>query len=108
MNHDISPSVQEKAALKSWSDVDTHTYVKILILAGLIIAIFSSEIRNLISQWLDDSNWSHGILIPFFSLYFLHNNRDELLSIKTKPNYIGLVLLILSLLFYPFNIVQLR
>src|SRR3989339_10228 len=109
MVQDISPSVkQENTALKSWRDVNVHTYIKIFILASLVAAIFSSEIKNLVRQWLEDSNWSHGILIPFFSLYFLHNNRDELLNIKPKPSYVGLALLILALLFYPLNIVQLR
>ncbi|MDD5459771.1 MAG: exosortase/archaeosortase family protein [Phycisphaerae bacterium] len=88
--------------------MSVHTYIKIFILTSLITAIFSNEMKNLVRQWLDDSNWSHGILIPFFSLYFLHNNRDELLSIKPKTSYIGLMFLILALLFYPFNIVWLR
>jgi exosortase len=53
-----------------------------------------------------DSSWSHGFLIPLFSLYFVGQNKNEILSLQTKPNYFGLLFLIFAILFYIFNIVS--
>jgi exosortase len=47
-----------------------------------------------------------------FSLYFINQHKEEILgSVRNnqlKPNYFGLLILIGSVLFYPFNIVQLQ
>lgn len=90
---------------KSWSDLNVHTYIKTAIIAGLIYFVFRNEIVSIVSKWTDPS-WSHGILIPLFSLYFLNQNKNEILQLNTKPNYLGLVFLVMGLVFYPLNIVH--
>ena len=57
---------------------------------------------------LQNKPWSHGFLIPLFSLYFLHQSKNEILNQKFKANYLGLFFLICGLAFYPFNIIKLR
>jgi len=91
---------------KKWGEVGVHNYVKMLIVAGLFIYLFGGEIRGMVDRWYTDSNWSHGFLIPFFSLYFINQRKNEILNLETKPNYIGLFLLICGIVFYPLNIVH--
>ncbi|MHC4075101.1 MAG: exosortase/archaeosortase family protein [Planctomycetota bacterium] len=90
----------------SWRSLSVHTYIKMLIIAGLFYYLFRSEIQLIVSRWVSDSSWSHGFLIPLFSLYFINQSKDQILSVETKPNYLGLILLICTLLFYPLNIVH--
>jgi exosortase len=95
-----------------WSRLGLHNYIKILIIGILFCYLFRDEIQTIIRRWLTDSSWSHGFLIPMFSLYFINQHKEEILcSVRNnelKPNYIGLFFLICGVLFYPFNIVQLQ
>jgi exosortase len=111
-----------------WRELGAHRFVKALILGGLLGFLFRSEIERLVHLWVTDPNWSHGFLIPLFSLYFLHQKRREILRLeyapdplwellqgrrpaplqpgRTRANYLGLLLLVLILVFYIFNVVS--
>ena len=95
-----------------WSQLGLHNYIKMLIIGILFCYLFRDEIRTIIPQWLTDSSWSHGLIIPMFSLYFINQRKKEILNsvqnTELKPNYTGLFFLICCVLFYPFNIVQLQ
>jgi exosortase len=91
-----------------WRDLGVHNYIKILIIGGLFCFLFRNEIEGIVNRWLTDSSWSHGFLIPLFSLYFVNQKREEILNLRSRPNYLGLVFLIFGILFYPFNIVHLQ
>jgi len=96
---------------QQWRQLGLHNYIKILIIGILFCYLFHNEIDIIVRDWLT-SNWSHGFLIPVFSLYFIHQRKEEILCSarngELKPNYLGLFFLICGILFYPFNIVQLQ
>ena len=94
--------------LTQWQELGVHRYVKIGIIAFLFYLIYHVEIDRIVGRWIGDSSWSHSFIIPLFSLYFLHQAKDEILNLKLKPSYLGLFFLICGVLFYPFNILQLR
>lgn len=89
-----------------WRDLGLHNYIKIAIIGGLFWYLFHREIDGIVYRWITDSSWSHGFLIPLFSLYFINQRKKELINIHAKPNYLGLPLLIFAILFYIFNIVS--
>jgi len=95
-----------QAPRKSWRELGIHVYIKILIIGGLFVYLFSNEIRGIVQRWCVDASWSHGWLIPFFSLYFINQHKKEILNLQTRPNYLGLFFLICGILFYPLNIVH--
>jgi exosortase len=84
----------------SWSSLGVHSYIKIIILAAAVYGIFHIEIYSIVQRWLTDSSWSHGFLIPLFSLYFINQKKNEILTVLPKSNYLGLVFLICSLILY--------
>jgi exosortase len=45
---------------------------------ALLTALYVPVISTLASQWLDDSNYRHGLLIPFVAALLLWKRRDEL------------------------------
>ena len=93
-------------ACTSWGELGVHSYIKILIIGALFVCLFHSEIRTITRRWLADPSWSHGFLIPLFSLYFINQRKREILNLRTKPNYLGMFFLICGILFYFFNIVS--
>ncbi|MHC4068361.1 MAG: exosortase/archaeosortase family protein [Planctomycetota bacterium] len=115
MTENILPSISESQNLNGtdrlkddWRELGVHNYIKILIVGACFYYLFHSEIETIVRKWYTDSSWSHGFLIPLFSLYFINQAKTEILNVKTKPNYLGMVFLVLAVLFYPFNIVHLK
>jgi len=88
---------------QDWRELGLHSYVKMAIVGGLLWYLFRGEIRDVVERWLTDSSWSHGFLIPCFSLYFLNQHREKILNIRAKPNYVGLVLLLCLLAMHVVN-----
>ncbi len=93
---------------QQWCELGVHNYVKILIIGALFYYLFRDEIRSIVHRWLTDGSWSHGFLIPLFSLYFINQAKSEILNLQTRPNYLGLFFLVCGIVFYPFNIVHLQ
>ena len=95
-----------------WRQLGVHKYIRILIIGVLFCFLFRNEIEGIVNRWLTDSSWSHGFLIPLFSLYFVNQKKEEILRCAAndefRPNYLGLIFMVLGILFYPFNIVHLQ
>jgi exosortase len=106
-NSEQNPTVEPAQPQRKWADLDQHTLVKIAIIAALVIWLFWPELYKLVVAWKDPS-WSHGFLIPLFSLYFLNQRKEQILSLEPKPSYVGLFVLVCCILFYPLNAVQLH
>ncbi len=87
---------------RSWREIFSRAArIQFVVLAALMVFVYWSALRHtLAARWLSDGNWSHGWLIPLFSLYFLSTRREELLSAPVKPNYLGAVILAFSLWVY--------
>jgi exosortase len=113
---------------RRWSQLGLPVFLKIAIVGALFCLLFRSELEALIRLWLTDPSWSHGFLIPLFSLYFIHQRRREILSLEyapdplaqllgghrpgplsagqTRPDYLGLALLVVILALYAFNVMS--
>ena len=91
---------------EKWIDIGIHNFIKIIIIGCLFYYVFYREINSIVYNWITDSSWSHGFLIPLFSLYFINQHKKEIINLHKKPNYLGLFFLIASILVYIFNIVS--
>ncbi len=74
---------------------------KIVIVGILFLLLFQEETIKIVGRWKDPQEM-HGFLIPLFSLYFVYLERERLKTTLGKPSYIGLVLMLLSVLGYLF------
>ncbi len=68
---------------QQWCELGVHNYVKVLIIGALFYYLFRGEIKSIVHRWLTDSSWSHGFLIPLFSLYFINQAKGEILNLQT-------------------------
>ncbi|AQT69698.1 exosortase D, VPLPA-CTERM-specific [Anaerohalosphaera lusitana] len=93
---------------KGWGSLATSTYVKTAIIALLIGYLFRNELRSIFNVWQNDASWSHGFLIPLFSLWFLNQRKKDIAELRPRRSYVGLFLLVLCLVFYPLNLVQFK
>lgn len=104
----ITESKKQDEIQLSWSALGRDVYIKIAILAAMLAWMFWRELYVLYYQWTHDSSWSHGFLIPLFSLYLINQRKKEILSLKCKPSWFGLVLLLGCIILFPLNIVQFK
>lgn len=91
---------------RSWREVGLHNWIKLVIVGVVFWYLFRNEIDSVVRRWVTDSSWSHGFLIPFFSLYFLNQQKEEILGVESRPNYVGLFFLICAISLYVFNAVS--
>ena len=108
MNENGSNLPEEKSSdaqqLGGWMSLGSNFYIKTAIIAVLFCLFFYSDLYQIIYRWFKDPSWSHGLLIPFFSLYFLNQHTEDITRLESRPNYLGLVLLIGCLVLYFLNI----
>ena len=100
--------ISDKQADLGWSSLGASVYIKVLVVGGLLWYLFREEMDGIVHRWVSDPSWSHGFLIPLFSLYFLSQHKQEILRLKTRPNYLGLFFMICCIIFYPLNVIQFK
>jgi len=82
-----------------------HRWIRWSLVGALFVAVFHAEMIRVVRVWMQDASWSHGFLIPFFSLYLVNQRKQALLGLdRIRPCYPGLGLLIVSIAFYMFNV----
>ncbi len=67
---------------------------------GLVLItgwVYSSILWRLSLQWSHDPNFSHGFLVPLFSLFVLYQDRSRWQSLCPRPSWWGLAVLVLGL-----------
>jgi exosortase len=68
-----------------------------VIILVLVILLFSSTISWLVFNWLNNSYYSHGFLVPLVSGFFLWRKRDVFARDGRNPSNLGLLVLGISL-----------
>lgn len=57
--------------------------------------LYFDVLRRLTSDWYNDENYSHGLLVPFIAAYALWQNRDELRATTMRPlTWLGATLMV--------------
>jgi exosortase D (VPLPA-CTERM-specific) len=67
----------------------------------LIAWLYASILARLFLQWVgphSDPTFEHGIFVPLFAFFVLWQDRKKLKAIPPSPSWVGLLLVILSLL----------
>ena len=72
-------------------------FIILNILAGLFL--YQTAIIKVILAVLHRKGSSHGVFVPFLSLYFLWLIRDKLKEIELQSNYFGIIFLMAGLFF---------
>jgi exosortase len=61
-------------------------------------ALYWEILGEMVTQWSNDDNYSHGFLIPFISGYFIYEKRQQLADLPTQPSRAGILLIFFALL----------
>ena len=70
------------------------TWAQVAVVAVLLFLVYRvTLLDHIVGRWINDGNWSHGWLIPLFSLYLLGTRREALAQCEVRPSYVGAVFL---------------
>ena len=66
----------------------------VLVLLGILGALYWATLRDLVWQWWDDPNYSHGFLVPLFSGFLIWQRRKDLRALTPEGSWLGLPVLL--------------
>ncbi|MFW5840403.1 MAG: exosortase/archaeosortase family protein, partial [Planctomycetota bacterium] len=90
----VSPVVDQDTEAR----IDKAAWLKILILAGLFVWLTGWHYKSIVLHWLQDTNWTHGFIIPLFSIYLIYQRRDEIFTAPRNTNFLGMPVMIVGIL----------
>lgn len=67
------------------------------LLAAVLVTLYAPVLVRLVRQWYNDSDYSHGFLVPFVSAYLIWQRREKLAQVLRRPSDWGLVVVVCSL-----------
>lgn len=67
---------------------------------GLVILLFWSTFSWLVYNWLNNSYYSHGFLVPLVAAFFVWRKREVLAPENRRPDNLGLAVLAVSLVIF--------
>lgn len=71
-----------------------------IVLVFALVVLFWPVLVRLYHDLVNNSNNSHGLLVPFISVYLIWNKRHDLESLPIQTSYAGLAVLVCSLVVF--------
>ena len=65
-----------------------------LVIAGLVTALYGPLLTQMVVQWWQDPDYSHGFVVPLFVGYVLYQRRHELRQVSLEPSNFGFPLMV--------------
>jgi len=72
----------------------------LVVFSGAFLFLYFETLCDMVGQWSNDPNYSHGFLIPFISGYLLWENKEKISLTEVKPTNWGIVILLVGLSVY--------
>lgn len=85
----MTPAVHSNARL-------AFPWPKVGWFALLLAVVYFRILSALVGDWNTDPDMGHGFFVPFIIGYIVWQQRDELLALKLKPNWWGLLVVVLG------------
>ncbi len=86
--------------MKNINIIKKSTIWKVIPLVLLFFGLYYQIIFYMVKDWYNDSNYSHGFLIPFISAYIIWKNKEKISNIKIKSDSLGFLILSIGLVLY--------
>jgi exosortase len=87
---------------------DRPAQIRALVVGAAFVAVFYGVVLNLQYMWTHSADWSHGWLIPLFSIYLVYARWDQVKRAPVRYTWVGLVLMLAALAGYQYSLWGLR
>lgn len=89
----MNPTV-ENLAISSLAHPRQHRaiWIQLSLLFVVVAALYFRVLGGLIDQWINDPNYSHGFLVPFFSAWVVWKSWRAISQVPRSPHWSGLLI----------------
>ena len=84
--------------------ISPSTALPFAIISALLVALYYRVGVKLAIDWYNIADYSHGFLVPLFSLFLLWDKRKQIAATPVRPSWGGLPLVILGLTILIFGV----
>lgn len=84
--------------------IPSHAWLPSSLLAILLIALYYRVGIKLVVDWYNIPDYSHGFLVPLFSLFLLWDKRKKIAATPVQPTWAGVPLILVGLLILIFGV----
>jgi exosortase len=82
--------------------ISREGWISIGVLGGLFVFLHGNFLLRTWRIAMSDNNWSHSLIVPLIAGYYIYQNRQRLMDVPRRVNWIGLVFVFIGLLGYAF------
>src|SRR6267378_139896 len=65
-----------------------------LVIAGLVAALYGPLLSQMVVQWWQDPDYSHGFVVPLFAGFVLYQRRHKLRHVPLEPNNMSFLVML--------------
>jgi exosortase len=94
MSQTLPPVPSTDNSLSASPQAGPRAIACVTALGLLLAALYWGILRDLVAQWWDDANYSHGFIVPLFSGYLIWRERHRLRTLVPRGAIWGLVILL--------------
>lgn len=72
--------------------------LQLVLVLPLLVGMYYKIVPDMVKEWYQDENYSHGFLVPIISGYFLWQRWPDLKGRLVKSDWLGLVIIVCGVL----------
>jgi exosortase D (VPLPA-CTERM-specific) len=92
-------SVQVRPYPRYWES-NVKQWVLLIVLGLLIGLLFRDGLILMVKWWINREEYSHGILIPFITLFLIYQRKNELAGWPFVGSWLGVAIVVLGIITY--------
>ena len=78
--------------------VALKTYrIQLIAMTAFLAVLYAPIVPDMVKDWYNDDNYSHGFMVPLIAGYFLYMKRRELLDAEVAPTWVGFLVILAGL-----------
>lgn len=93
-------SASAEVSLRPTLEFDRRAQIQVGVLALAFFAVFHTVLGDLWFKWQNNADWSHGPLIPLFSIYLVYLRWGEIRHCPVRHTWVGFLVVVAGLGLY--------
>jgi len=104
VSSEVLSGLDQKPLSSTQIRIPSRMWVPILMIGLLLVALYYRIAIKLVVDWYNIPDYSHGFLVPLFSLFLLWDRRKKIAETPVRQSWAGLSLVVLGLIILIFGV----